>query len=79
MKAIVETTLVNKNLPILKLFAKIIEAITQAESENNLRVRLGYLKHNQPHFEQYFIYGFGAHHLWLKEKGNNERLIFVEF
>ncbi len=28
---------------------------------------------------KYFIYGFGAHHMWVHENENDGRILFVEF
>lgn len=79
MKAIIENQLENFSCEASIIFVEIINAITGSENENHLRFAFKVLESTYSDFSDYFEYGFGSSHMWLKERGNSKRLIFVEF
>lgn len=57
-------------------FNRILEVITKSENEEQLRSRM--TLDNYIHFK----FGFGSHHMWVKQFVNGEtkqQVIFVEF
>lgn len=76
MKAIVENTLVNATPAEAMEFVKILNIITSSDAEHQLRTFMSLYSSEIKHF----VYGFGKNHLWvIRNGGNGERLIFVEF
>ena len=79
MKATIESNF-NFNFYSIRIFAKILNAITTSKNEAELRKEMKRIKDSfLMSFSSYFDYGFGSNHMWVCEAGKKERLIFVEF
>lgn len=78
MKAIVETSLLNRTNRSLEIFVEILSKITFCKNSGELRQCMKLVTQQYQTFNDYYEYGFGASHMWVKEIGHNERLIFVE-
>lgn len=61
------------------LFAEILNCITSACNEAELRRGMELIKMRHYQFSDLFTYGFGSHHLWVNQANRRNRLIFVEF
>lgn len=79
MKATIESNF-NFNFYSIRIFAEILNAITTSKNEAELRKEMKRIKDSfLMSFSSYFDYGFGSNHMWVREAGKKERLIFVEF
>lgn len=57
-------------------YFRLINTILLAEDENSLRQGIERLKAQIP-LDDYFVYGFGAHHLWVhQQQGQRPDKIF---
>lgn len=79
MKAIIEEQLKNITPEVAVLFAEILNCITSARNEAELRREMELIKMRHYQFSDLFTYGFGSHHLWVNQVNRRNRLIFVEF
>lgn len=76
MKATVENMLVNATSVETMEFVEILNIITNSDNEHQLRT---FISFHTPEIK-HFVYGFGKNHLWvIRNGGDGERLIFVEF
>lgn len=50
-----------------RLFIKLIYAVTESTTESGLRENMKWLNDVRPDFKEYFLYGFGANHMWVKQ------------
>ena len=52
-----------------EIYLRLVNTILFADEENSLRKGIENLKTQVP-LDDYFVYGFGAHHLWVYHKKN---------
>ena len=52
-----------------EIYLRLVNTILFADDENSLRKGIEKLKAQVP-LDDHFVYGFGAHHLWLYHKKN---------
>lgn len=78
MKAIIEKPLMNCEPESMNLFVKILNEITSCITGDELRGCMNSLIVQYPYFKLFFDYDFGHNHMWVKESGSMETLIFVE-
>ncbi len=55
----------------------LINTILYADNENTLREGIERLKTRVP-LDDYFVYGFGAHHLWVHQRKASDRTKYFE-
>ena len=84
MKATVESlpkdTITEANAEQLGFaFINILGIINESRTKDQLRERFGNMNTQLFNIEKYFIWGFGTHHMWVKQIKNPDRLIIVEF
>lgn len=85
MEAIVQATpklegLSVHEIPVIcKQFIAILRRINKVANKLTLSTGLEEFKANASFWNEthHFYWGFGAGHLWVKQRGNDERLIFV--
>lgn len=81
MKAQVESRISYTELEKLEVLISILNRINACENESELRDAFSGKKVDW--YKTYFIWGFGAHHMWVHEKIDGKiskkRLILVEF
>lgn len=86
MKAIVENSVkiesfwtITEKQDVLSQFARILNTVTNSKNESDLRLLMGSRQGMYPDFE----FGFGGHHMWVKQKNTGgiigSQVIFVEF
>lgn len=73
MKATIE----NKPIGSQKFIDSLIQAIGAADTKDELKCVVSMLFNSYYHADS-FIYGFGGSHMWVANKANNKRVIFVE-
>lgn len=78
MRVIIENTFNSDNLNLCTYFVEILNGCTKAKSTDDLRSYMDFL-FRKPYISEYFIYGFGHFHMWVKLKNMDDRLILVEF
>jgi len=86
MKAIVENTPKLENLKvaeiptICKQFVAMQRRINIATNRTSLEIGMAEFNNNVcwNNETHHFHYGFGGSHMWVKQRGNDNRLIFVE-
>ena len=87
MNAIVESTPKLENLqvneiPVIsKQFIAILRRINKAANWTALENGLEEFKANTSFWNElhHFYWGFGGSHMWVKQRGYDERLIFVKY
>ena len=52
---------------VAEIFLRLIDTIIIASNENELRQCIDKLKTQVP-LDDYFVYGFGSHHLWVHQR-----------
>ena len=52
---------------VAEIFLRLIDTILLASDENELRQGIENLK-TKVLFDDYFVYGFGAHHFWVHQR-----------
>lgn len=50
-----------------EIYLRLVNTILFADDENSLRKGIEKLKTQVP-LDDYFVYGFGAHHLWVHQR-----------
>ncbi len=50
-----------------EIYLRLVNTILFADDENSLRKGIGNLKTQVP-LDDYFVYGFGSHHLWVHQR-----------
>lgn len=73
MKAITENQVKGSQ----KFIDSLLQAIDGAATKDELKCVVSMLFNSYYHADS-FIYGFGGSHMWVANKANNERIIFVE-
>lgn len=70
---------------VAEIFLRLIDTILLAGSETELRQGIDKLKSQVP-LDDYFVYGFGAHHCWVHQRKASDptqqfrhRLLKTEF
>lgn len=59
-------------------YFRLINTILFTEDENSLRQGIERLKTQIP-LDDYFVYGFGAHHLWVHQRKASDRTKYFEY
>ena len=86
MKAIVESTPTLEKLNsseqdiLMKQFFSVLRRITVNKSRDEITESLDYFKEQVCYLNEshHLHWGFGGSHMWVKQRGNDNRLIFVE-
>ena len=52
---------------VTNLYFQIVNVILLSSNEATLRNRMERLRQNTP-FDEYFIFGYGAHHIWINQR-----------
>ena len=55
-----------------ELYFRIVNTILFSTNEDDLRVGMEHLK-NQTPLDEYFVYGYGAHHLWVCQRRASDK------
>lgn len=69
MKVIIEHIFCQYSDEATALYLRIINVILLSSNEEELRASMEKLKHTSK-LDEYFIYGFGKHHIWVYHKKN---------
>ena len=56
----------------IELYFRIVNTILFSTHEDDLRAGLEHLK-NQTLLDEYFVYGYGAHHLWVCQRRASDK------
>lgn len=85
MKVMIENMFFGWHEKLPEAFTTLVNTLVLAKSEAELREIMTTLSGNKD-FDNFFLYGFGHHHLWVKQKGipttsdkEDYRLLIVEF
>lgn len=62
---------------VTELYFRLVNTILFACEESDLRKGIERLK-NQVPLDDYFVYGFGAHHLWVNQRKPSDRTKYFE-
>lgn len=57
---------------VTELYFRIINTILFSSNEAELREGMKRLQQNTP-LDEYFIFGYGAHHLWVIQRGPSDK------
>lgn len=57
---------------VAEIFLRLIDTILLASDENELRQGIENLRTRAP-LDDYFVYGFGAHHMWVHQRKASDR------
>lgn len=60
-----------------EIYLRLVNTILFADDENSLRKGIENLKTQVP-LDDYFVYGFGAHHLWVHQRKISDRIKYFE-
>lgn len=79
MKTIIENSMLlsendENNSEMLTAFNEVVQICTLSKNLDELKLKMGYLSHR---VKYYFVYGFGADHMWLKQKKDMENRILL--
>lgn len=85
MEVKIETLVCVWDEQIPKLLVELVNAVVFTRNKSELRNAMAHLSANTD-FDKFFAYGFGANHLWMKQrlpsdpaKYMENRLLIVEF
>lgn len=56
----------------IELYFRIVNTILFSTHEDDLRAGMEHLK-NQTLLDEYFVYGYGAHHLWVCQRRASDK------
>lgn len=80
MKAIIEGKLKTMLITTVEIYVEVLNAIIDSNNEQELRNNMNEIEERYNSWNsKFFEYGFGSHHMWVKEANASNRLIFVEF
>lgn len=80
MKAIIEGKLKTMLITTVEIYVEVLNAIIDSNNEQELRNNMNEIEERYNSWNiMFFEYGFGSHHMWVKEANASNRLIFVEF
>ena len=57
---------------VTNLYFQIVNVILLSSNEATLRSRMERLRQNTP-FDEYFIFGYGAHHIWINQRRPSDK------
>ena len=60
-----------------EIYLRLVNTILFADDENSLRKGIEKLKTQVP-LDDHFVYGFGAHHLWVHQRKASDRTKYFE-
>lgn len=63
---------------VTNLYFRIINTILFSSNEAELRTSMEHLKNETP-LDEYFSYGYGAHHLWVCQRRPSDRTKLFEY
>lgn len=63
---------------VTNLYFRIINTILFSSDETELRTSMERLK-NETSLDEYFTYGYGAHHLWVCQRRPSDRTKLFEY
>ncbi|MBC5614623.1 hypothetical protein [Bacteroides hominis] len=63
---------------VTNLYFRIINTILFSSDETELRTSMEHLK-NETQLDEYFTYGYGAHHLWVHQRRPSDRTKLFEY
>ena len=78
MKVIIENGIERATSTKSLALVEIINAITPAQTEEGLRIRLR-AAFRQSYVEGNFRYGFGHNHAWVMDVESKKRVLLIEF
>lgn len=58
-----------------EIYLRLVNTILFADDENSLRKGIGNLKTQVP-LDDYFVYGFGSHHLWVHQRKASDQTLY---
>ena len=67
MKIEVENIIYNYTDEILHILIRVINAITLSDNKEELRSAINTIA-EETELDKFFVYGYGAHHFWLKHR-----------
>lgn len=63
---------------VTNIYFRLINTILFSSDETDLRVSMKRLKNETP-FEEYFTFGYGAHHLWVCQRRPSDKNKIFEY
>ncbi len=85
MKVMIENLFFGWHEKLPETFIKLVNTLVLTRNEKEVREAIATLSQDKD-FNGFFLYGFGHHHLWVKQKGiqptsekEDYRLLIVEF
>lgn len=78
MNVTIESFFCPYSAEVTEAYLRLINTILFADDENGLRHGIETLKTQIP-FDNYFVYGFGAHHLWVHQRKASDRTKYFEY
>ena len=77
MKVTIETFFCPYCDEATEIYLRLVNTILFADDENSLRKGIEKLKTQVP-LDDHFVYGFGAHHLWVHQRKASDRTKYFE-
>lgn len=78
MNVTIESFFCPYSAEVMEAYLRLINTILFADDENELRHGIETLKTQIP-LDNYFVYGFGAHHLWVHQRKASDRTKYFEY
>lgn len=78
MNVTIESFFCSYSAEVTETYFRLINTILFAVDEDGLRRGIEHLKTQIP-LDDYFVYGFGAHHLWVHQRKASDRTMYFEY
>lgn len=78
MNVTIESFFCSYSAEVTEAYLRLINTILFAVDEDGLRRGIENLKTQIP-LDDYFVYGFGAHHLWVHQRKTCDRTKYFEY
>lgn len=78
MNVTIESFFCSYSAEVTEAYLRLINTILFAVDEDGLRQGIENLKTQIP-LDDYFVYGFGAHHLWVHQRKVSDRTKYFEY
>lgn len=78
MNVTIESFFCSYNAEVTEAYLRLINTILFAVDEDGLRQGIEKLKPQIP-LDDYFVYGFGEHHLWVHQRKASDRTKYFEY